>query len=265
MPFLTNLFSARRLTCSAIAVGGCLVGGMAPRAHAVTTNFAQFFERNGGNDFSYTSNSTTATFSASSPVTLNYQNIPNLPADLQADQSATLSFSATTSRKAFDLGDGDFSQKFESATLLISRNGPAAEGDNPRTVLLSVTFTNFTFTGSSGPTGGAGGFNASSNASTTTVNFSSNFLDFSATNVRNLALSFSSISPGLSLNSSGFFNDFATAGTGTFASDPLPSVVPEGDSRPALGFLFGVVGLWELVRRFRGGWTRAGRDEMNVS
>ena len=39
-------------------------------------------------------------------------------------------------------------------------------------------------------------------------------------------------------------------------------VLPEPDPRTALGYLVGVVGAWELLRRFRRAWTAVGGAEL---
>jgi hypothetical protein len=79
-------------------------------------------------------------------------------------------------------------------------------------------------TGSPALSGNLGGQTASFFATTPTQNvtFSSDFLTFANTTERNFALSFSNITPQLSLGPGGFFDSFTAAGTGTFASSPRP-------------------------------------------
>ncbi len=110
-----------------------------------------------------------------------------------------------------------------SAIITITRDTPAAEGNGSRTLLLQAVFTPFVFSGS----GGSGALNASS--LTANVTFTSDFLAFQDSVERDLALAFSSISPGLGIGANGFFFDLTAAGTGTFSSKNIVSsnsVVP---------------------------------------
>jgi hypothetical protein len=99
--------------------------------------------------------------------------------------------------------------------ITITRDTPAAEGNGGRTLLLQAVFTPFTFSGS----GGSGALGAST--LTGTVTFTSDFLGFQNSTERDLALAFSSISPGLSIGANGFFNNFTAAGTGSFSANNI--------------------------------------------
>jgi hypothetical protein len=74
--------------------------------------------------------------------------------------------------------------------------------------------------------GGGGALSASS--LTGTVTFTSDFLAFQNSGERNLALAFSSISPGLYIGANGFFGDLTAAGTGTFSAQNFENIVVPG-------------------------------------
>ena len=221
----------------------------APALNAQLTTFAQFFQNAGGNPFSYTSTGTagsggSAMFGVNSlAIDFKYFSIAGLPADLSGFQSAHLTFTSFTTMGPTVSSNG-FDEIFNgsganSAMITITRDTPAAEGNGSRTLLLQVIFTPYTFSGS----GGSGGMSASSLSGT--VNFSSDFLDFSAAVERDVGLSFSSIIPGLTVGPNGFFVDFTAAGTGTFSSQPGPIFIPEPSTYLilAVGVMLALVGL----------------------
>lgn len=261
-PFLPRSVHAWLRPSLLFLAAACVLAVAAPARAAVTT-FAQF-TNGGANNFVYTNNGTNATFNASSiAVQFNYSNILNLPADLTGNQAATLTLSSRTNAPAQNFGgfgvesiNGSNGVTTTVNTIVITRNTAAAQGNGTRTVLLRVEFATATL---SGPVPGNAA-TLSGSSTTSTVTFSSDFLDFSQTTQRDLGLSFSSVLPNLSINANNFFNNFTAAGTGTFSSDPVPNVVPEGDSSQALGVLVGVVGLWELLRRVRRSWSVLRRE-----
>ena len=196
-------------------------------AHAALTTFATFFERVGGADFVFTNNSpTNATFSATSPISFSYLNLPGLPADLQGIQQATLTLSKTTTAPAI-LSGGSVTQPFPavSSTLTITRDTPAAEGTGTRTILLQVTST-ATLDGLNGSTSGS--FNAATSTGQTVI-FTSDFLDFTSASIaRDLAIALTQITPPLALvGASGapgtFLRSFTAVASGNFSSDLAPT------------------------------------------
>jgi hypothetical protein len=154
--------------------------------------------------------------------------------------NAKLNFSATTTTHATTDGSGNISEQSWSGTFSI----------------LSLTNQNL-LSGTFGPSGlfvGAGtsaGFTDSAPPSTEVV-FSSDFLIFTNTLQRGITFSFSNFQVGgssanLSINANGFDNSGNYAGSGGFASTPLPLVIPEPSSMALIGT--GLIGLAMVLRR----------------
>lgn len=194
---------------------------------AQTVTFAQFFEQNGTQDFVFNNLSTSGTFnqvSGGSPIFFLYQNIAGLPPSLQGIQSARLYITTTTTQPG-SVNGGTVSQPLDQTVIIqIIRDTPAPPGvgGGDRTNLLTAVFS----PNSQSPsiTGANGGNSATMSATTPdhTVTFGSHFLSFASTTQRNLAFSFSSLSPSLSLGAGSFLQSMSAAGSGTFASNPVP-------------------------------------------
>lgn len=190
-----------------------------------TTTFAQFFERTGGQDFVFTNNTTSADFNTingGSPVFFIYQNITGLPPSLQGIQNAHLIITTTTTQPGA-LNAGNVAQPLnQTVTVQIIRDTPAGVGGGLQTNLLTAVFSPSADTPAI--VGASGGSSSTLSASTPNhvVTFSSDFLSFFATTNRNLAFSFSSVTPTLSLGSGSFLQSSTGVGTGTFASNPPP-------------------------------------------
>ena len=189
-----------------------------------TTTFAQFVERFGSQDFVLTNNSTSSDFNTiggGSPIFFFYQNLPLLDASLQGLQNAHLTVTTTTTQPA--TGGPPFTQPLnQQVTIQIIRDTPAPSGRNSRTNLLTAVFTPSTNT--PGITGSTNSATLSVTTPDQNVTFTSDFLLFHQTTSRNLGLSFSSVTPALALGAGGFLQNFTAAGTGTFASNPLPTI-----------------------------------------
>ncbi len=189
-----------------------------------TTTFAQFFERFGGQDFVLTNNTTSADFNTiggGSQIFFLYQNLPGLDASLQGIQNARMVVTTTTTQTG--TGGPPFTQPLnQQVTVQIIRDTPAPVGRGSRTNLLTAVFLPST------NTPGITGSNNSATLSVTTpdqnIIFTSDFLLFHQTTSRNLALSFSSVTPSIALGAGGFLQSFTAAGSGTFASNPLPTI-----------------------------------------
>jgi len=196
-----------------------------------TTTFAQFLEQNGTQDFVFTNNTTSGTFTTiggGSPISFRYQNISGLPAALTGFQDAHMFVSSTTTQSGAPNG-GNVVQPFnQTVTVQIFRDTPApiGVGSGSRTNLLTAVIT----PNVNAPTisGSNGGNSATFSATTPDHNvvFSSDFIGFGLTTDRNLGLSFSSVTANLSLGAGSFLNSFTAAGTGTFASNPVPVYAP---------------------------------------
>jgi len=200
---------------------------------AQTVTFAQFFEVNGTQDFIFTNNTTSASFQTiqnGSPVVFTYQNVANLPAELQGPQAAHILVTANTTSPATQVAGTPPRnvQPFNQTILIqIIRDVQAQSGTGTRRNLLTAIIT---------PDGSAvsslTGDNSSDAAAytassvTQNVQYSSSFLAFPQTSQNNLGLSFSSVNPLLSIGSGGFLASFTAAGTGTFASNPPPIFNP---------------------------------------
>ena len=198
------------------------------RAQAPVT-FAQFNERNLSQDFVFTNTVTNATFntvSVGSAVTFVFGNIAGLNPVLQS-QNAHLFLISGTTTPATSSGT-DLTQSISNAgnTIVITRDTPAplGIGSGTRTNLLTVTFSpNLGTPDITGNTvNGSTAFSAGSGNNI--VTFTSDFLNFSNTNARAFAFSFSSVNPSLSIGPGGFLNSFTAAATGTFSSNPAPTV-----------------------------------------
>ncbi len=216
------------------AIFGLLLFSTLQTVNAQTTTFAQFFEANGTNDFIFTNNGGSGDFNAipgGSPVFFLYQNLPTLPPSLQGIQSAHMFVTTTTTQPGS--GVGNVTQPLnQTVTVQIVRDTPAppGTGGGSRTNLLTAVFS----PNATQPAIVGSGGSATLSASTPdhNVTFTSNFLIFTATTQRNLGLSFSSVTPGMALGLGGFLQTTTAAGSGTFASNPLP--VPPGPTAAAV-------------------------------
>jgi hypothetical protein len=200
---------------------------------AQTVTFAQFFQRNGSQDFVFTNNTTSATFQTianGSEIYFIYQNIANLPPVLQGPQLAHIYVTANTTTPAFQAaGDPprDVQRFSGSFTIQIIRDSQAGVGTGTQRNLLTAIVTPDGTTQSS-----LAGDDLNDSAAYTasdvrqTVTYSSDFLGFLPTNIDNLGLSFSSLNPALSIGAGGFLTSFTAAGTGTFASNNAPVYNP---------------------------------------
>ncbi|MCC7309500.1 MAG: carboxypeptidase regulatory-like domain-containing protein [Acidobacteria bacterium] len=222
--FLQKIYLLRLvLSCAFFAVL------LAVPALGQTVTFAQFFEQNGTQDFVWTNNGgisgTFANVPGGSPIFFTYQNISGLPAELQGIQIAHMSVT-TTAFLAGSVSGPNLTQPLDQViTIDITRDTPASPGTGGgnRTRLLRVVIS--PAINNPGLVGNNGGNSATLSATTPDhiVTFSSHFLSFGATTDRNMALSFSSVTPAVSLGAGSFLQSVTAAGSGTFASNPVPT------------------------------------------
>lgn len=230
---------------------GLALGASPVRATPVT--FAQF---TGGaaQNFAFTNTGSGATLAAlgsGSPVTFTYQSfaLAGLDPSLTGPLAATLTMTATAAPGATQDGNGQDRQRFTSATLQFTLDTPVQGESNLLTASITPSATR-------GPSlQGDDGGNAASfqgGSANFSVVFQSDFLDFSRTILRDYALSFTGINPMLSLDTASgaqFLSSFAADGTGTFDSDPPPTVVFAVAEPASMALMaFGLVGS-ALVRR----------------
>ena len=166
---------------------------------------------------------------------------------------AQLTFTGTTTSAA-SLSGSTLSQAIQSGSFQFTST--SAITVNPHltyaagSVLLAGTFQNGEISGQRNRT--SGGFYASTPGATNVV-FSSDFMDFSNTVDRDMAINLTSITP--ALNRSGAtaaLNTFNASAGGSFSSDPLPLLpVPEPATWLTLILGFGAIGAG--LRRRQGG------------
>ncbi len=224
----------------ALVASAFLAAGSALPAHADTSTFGQFLQRSpSARLFSYVNHdsgatkqaelhtTSTATSNATASIPVYYiLSVAGLPADLTGLQDAHLTVDFLSNLGTTGSGT-DRTQMFDtvtSGTISILRDTAAAEGSGARTNLLTVNFTNAELDASQ--SGGSFTFKSNGNS---VITYSSDFLDFSNVVSKDFSFSFSGASPTFNagLGNSGRSTRFS--GTGTFASEPAPTVpgVPE--------------------------------------
>lgn len=203
--------------------------------NAQTVTFAQFIQRNGTQDFVFTNNVTNADFTTipnGTPVLFTYQNITNLPAELQGVQFARVFLTSNTTVPAFQTAPTpirNIQQFNQTFTIRIIRDTPATPGNGSGNLTNLLTAVITPPLGSSPSLSGDNGSSSAAFTASTpeqSVIFSSDFIGFISTTSRNLGLSFSSLNPLFTIGPGNFLNSFTAAGTGTFASSPVPIFNP---------------------------------------
>ena len=251
-------------------------------AAAVVTTFAAFNATTAGNVFylnngtggsnsTYRSNGTGGTISTTQsafnvrpssavpgavPVTFSFLNntlspfVANLPAAFTLN--ATVTNSPVETFGGFKLME-DFSGSFSFLTTSALTIGSVtyAAGSN----LLSGTFSAATIFGPSGGTSGS----FSSSTVSSSINYTSDFLSFTNTSDRDLALSLTGINSlatninrGLNNVNGKSFRSFRATTTGSFSADPAPLVlntVPEPQTWGLMIVGFGMVGVASRRRK----------------
>lgn len=230
MRFTTNTWSSFYIKATFFILAAV---SLMTTAKAQTVTFGQFIQRNGTQDFVFTNNTTSAsltTIANGSPVIFTYQNINNLPAELQGPQLARIVVTSNTTTPATQTPTNPPRnlQQFDSTVVVrIIRDVAAQSGTGTRRDLLTAIITpnGAAFSSLVGDDlSDAAAYTASS--ARQTVVYTSSFLGFPPASQNNLGLSFSSVNPLLSIGAGGFLNNFTAAGTGTFAADPAPVFNP---------------------------------------
>jgi hypothetical protein len=163
----------------------------------------------------------------------------NYPAGLENFQSATLNiFNATTSTLGTSVS-GNTAQPIDNSIIIVITRDTPFMGNN---VLLRVEIASTTVgLPASGPYpalpasttatdlfGTTGGSQATFGGSTPgqSIRFTSDFIDFTQTNIRSLSIGLTGLSTPFSLNVNNILNTFTASGTGSFSTDITPTYNP---------------------------------------
>ena len=209
-------------------------------ARAQLTTFASVLT--GADALQFLNNGASSTYKTTSgsaiPVVFRYS-VANGTSLVNTDIAATMTISAGVTG-----GAGGFFQSMNAANMVISANAAI----NGKTNLLTLSTSTGTLTKSSGSTatfagtqGGIGG--------TDIVTFSSDFLSFVGTTVRDFTITNNSISPGLTINGNGFMDTWTGTGSGLFASNPVPQISSSAPEPTTLALL--VLGGFGIALRRR--------------
>ena len=242
------------------ALGAALVAGatsIATPASAVVTTFATYTQTTTAPTLRYVRNGSGGRIRSTTGVGSNLvgatavrfsflqAGISNIVNEVAA--SLVLDFTAAAGNPAQSTGgfliqpglSGTFAFTYTGATPLVVGSRTYTTGAN----LLTGTVTSAAIAGATGSS--SGGFSAST-SSGSVVNYTSDFLDFTNTVNRDMAISLTSIIPGLSRNSaSTAINSFRASATGAFSSDPAPivnGIVPEPATWGMMLLGFGLIG-----------------------
>jgi hypothetical protein len=257
----------KKLALTAAALGSLAA---ATPSQAVITTFAAFnpistvrnvrWVRSGtSNGQLYTTNNGVATAPGTANVRFSFLQPYFVSNDIAQNITARFTLNATTVADPATITNGTVSQQidggsfsFLSTTAITVGNTTYAAGSN----LLSGTFTNATLSGQNGGT--AAGIEDSGVGvnGLSQVNFTSDFLDFNASNSptirRDFALALTAINPVLLRATAGqSVRSFRASASGNFSSDPAPMI--NGVPEPAVwGMMiagFGAVGFQSRRRR----------------
>lgn len=130
--------------------------------------------------------------------------------------------------------------------LVVTANTPI----NGKTNLLSMLVSSGALVKGSSTTATLGGTEGDGGADT--VTFTSDFLNFAGTTVRDYSITNTAISPSLnSLDPNGYMKTWLGTGTGNFSSDPAPQAFIPEPSTLGLLLVGGLIPLGAVVRRTR--------------
>lgn len=228
-------------TVAAIAAAA-LCGGLSVAQADAPNNFASFYESTAANSFVFTNTGAGSTLvCASTPITFVFQS-PNTYGAIGQAIPGVLTLSATVNGAASSTvipGGTYLGQPFNNISFSFTANTPVAGHTN----LLSITG------GSDNLSALKNGYNVSLGADTVNGDnlvFQSDFLTFGAVTDENYNFALTSSVPA-AIDNNGYFTSFNAAGTGIFASAPLPS--PEPGTLVSLAVLSGCLGIGLIARK----------------
>lgn len=240
----------------AYIAGALLAVGASVPAQADTTTFGQFLQRSPSSRlFQYVNRDSgaaksaelrttgTATGNSVASIPIYYiLSVAGLPADLTGLQNAhlTVDFVSNLGTTASGTSRVQLFDTVTAGSISIIRDTAASTGANSRTNLLTVNFSNAELDASNG----SGSFTFKSNP-TSLITYTSDFLDFSQVVSKDFSFSFSGASPTFSATTGSSGRSTRFSGTGTFASDPPPTIpgVPEASTWAMMMIGFGVAGM----------------------
>jgi hypothetical protein len=240
-----------RASVAALSLIGAV--GLTRVGYAAPITFANFNEVDSNPNFAFSNNGTNASFGTTptDQVLFTFQATGlsgPLPAALLGGQPATLTVSDSTAASAISGGGLAIQPLNGVMTLSFTRNTPYMGKSN----LLTATVT--PVSGTPSLAGATGTSTLSLNGTGTpseNVVFSSDFVDFSNTVSRDVGMTFTGVTPAVSICGN-LLCGFSDNAAGTFDSDPPPVAVPV--TEPASGLVLGtaLLGLARFRRKRRG-------------
>ena len=206
-------------------------------AHAQTSLFANFQQIGADKSFQFiNTGSNTSSFITSVTVPVNFfYRAPNSSGTIDTALPANLTITSIVNGTA-TVSAPTISQKLQSVEMVFT--GTGAVTGNLLTILNTSTGTLGGILGDSGA-----GLEETHGVSGGVVNYSSAYLDFSASTQRNYSLALNNLTPALADGGNGYLAGFTSNATGQFASN---AIVPE----PSTVILLGLGGLG-LIARYR--------------
>jgi hypothetical protein len=241
---------------SSLAMASALVASslaFSAPASAVTATYAQFTQRTNARLLNYVRLGSTAAptgnriFTSSTlggtlgAIGVNFTYLINTPLALQGFQTAAMTIDAQTALQSIASGTSRNQGGFAGSIRFI-RSTPYLGLTN----LLTLTFTGATLTTTQG--GGSGSLIASTPGSSIVA--TSDFLTFAPNVQHDFSLALSALQPSFASNGpSGYGRNTRGNVSGTFASDPAPTAVPEPATWAMLILGFGLVGVASRRRK----------------
>lgn len=218
------------------------LGVLVSPAQAQLTTFANL--HTAGSALKFTNSGASSTFGTNTglaiPVTFTYY-VDNNTGLINTTIAATMTLTGHVTG-----GAGGFSQAMDNINMVVTADTPI----NGKTNLLSMLVSSGALAKGTATTATLGGTDG--DGGTDTVVFTSDFLNFVGTTVRDYSITNTAISPSLtSLDPNGYMKTWLGTGTGNFSSDPAPMAFIPEPSTLALLLMGGLIPLGAGVRRTR--------------